>query len=254
MRIIGISGKKQSGKDTAGNYITGLVLKQNLAVRDFRISDTGYLDVLTIYQDGSEDWGILDLKRRDAEFVYAAENTIWPYVKVYSFADTLKSLAVDLFELDPKSVYGNEEQRAAPTHLLWEDMPGVVTYDTLVHEWGHPKGAMSGREFLQFFGTEIGRKMHRPLWINATINKILAEQPEFALITDIRFPDEVNAIQKIGGEVVRLYRNSDSDDSHESENALNPQVFDWGQFDHVIDNRNLSIDAACKTICKALMI
>ena len=43
MKIIGISGKKQSGKNTMANFINGVVLKKMGAIDDFSISEYGEL-------------------------------------------------------------------------------------------------------------------------------------------------------------------------------------------------------------------
>ena len=44
-KILGISGKKQSGKDTAANYILGSVMKKLNYVREFKITPQGKLYV-----------------------------------------------------------------------------------------------------------------------------------------------------------------------------------------------------------------
>jgi hypothetical protein len=251
MKILGISGKKRSGKNAVANFLNGCVLKNVGGIRDFKILDNGELNVFTQFKDGEYDWGLLDLYRKDYDFISSAEETIWPYVKNYSFADSLKSLGVNLFDLKPSAVYGTEEERAAPTHLMWENMPGNVRlewdghtdYDIVVNK----KGPMSGREFLQYFGTEIGRKMYPPIWINATIKNILSEKSGLAIITDIRFPDEIAAVKKAGGYVFRLNRSVEKD-LHISENALDQDVYDWDNFDIVIDNQNITLEETCNLV------
>jgi hypothetical protein len=111
----------------------------------------------------------------------------------------------------------------------------------------HEPGPMSGREFMQFFGTEIGRKMYAPIWINSTIKRIVAERSGLALITDVRFPDEIAAIKKAGGYVFRLNRNPQSD-THSSETALDEDVYDWDNFDVVVDNKNLTLQETCDAV------
>ena len=86
MKIIGISGKKQSGKNTMANFINGVVLKKMGAIDDFSISEYGGLVIETIVDDAVEE-GVLDVTRKDATFVNYAEVDLWPYVKIYSFAD-----------------------------------------------------------------------------------------------------------------------------------------------------------------------
>ena len=94
-RIIGIAGKKQSGKNTSANYIHGSVLKSKGFTEEFRISDsTGELAVLS-----DSGWGVFDITRKDAQFVEYAESNMWPFVKLYSFADGLKNICVEFFGL-----------------------------------------------------------------------------------------------------------------------------------------------------------
>jgi hypothetical protein len=271
MKILGIAGKIKSGKNALANYVNGLVLKSVGSIDDFELSPDGSLNVLTAFKDGSKDWGILDLYRRDLEFYEAASETIWPYVKNYSFADSLKALCVDLFELKPEAVYGNSEQRAAPTHLLWENMPGVIILeDNSSYEevWGNlhahglaekftfreKGGPMSGREFMQFLGTEIGRKMYGPIWANNTAKRIVAEQSGLAIVTDVRFPNEVEAIKKAGGKVIRLTRKI-NDDKHESETALDEDVYDWStkNFDAIVHNQDKTLEQSCKLLKSTLI-
>ena len=47
------------------------------------------------------------------------------------------------------------------------------------------EGPMTAREFMQFFGTDVCRKMFEPVWAKACINKIKREQSELAIIADV---------------------------------------------------------------------
>lgn len=237
MKLIGISGKKRSGKNTCGNYIFGKALKLNNMTEDFKINDDGKLEILTYFEDGSKDFGIFDIDRKDDFFLSYVSENVWPFVKSYSFADILKETAISLFGLNPISVYGTEEQRAEPTHLLWENMP-TNTPTVVDSSWAavEKTGPMSGREFMQYWGTEIGRKMYPQIWINATMNRIKAEQSEISIITDVRFPDEIDAIKAAGGVVIRLTRNVQKD-NHYSETALDK----YKGFDYIIDNKKMTL-------------
>jgi len=231
--IIGIAGKKRSGKNTFGNYITGRVLKDKGLVKDFFINEEGKLLVETAFSDGSIDWGVLDLDRRDEEFYIHASQTIWPYVKCYSFAKPLKDMIIDLFDVSEESVYGNEEQRNVKTHINWEDMPGEVTL----------QGPMSGIEIMQYFGTEVMRRIYDNVWVNKTIRTIQQEQPEIAIITDLRFLNEAKAIRKNKGRLIKLTRNV-LNLKHESEIALDG----YRDYDMVIDNSMLSHEDFINTL------
>lgn len=233
--ILGISGKKQAGKTTIANIIHGEILLKNNLVKDYNISDKGKLVVNTVNAQGKDGWGQFDIERKDLEFLEYAHYNMWPYVKLYNFADSLKDMCINLFGFTYDQAYGtNEQKNEKVKHLLWSNMPrGKVNKKA-------PKGEMSAREFMQFFGTEVMRKMHNDVWANACLNKILKEGSDLAIIADVRFPNEVEAITKAGGKVLRLERNVHEDD-HDSETALDADNYDHDNFWHVLDNREIGI-------------
>ena len=106
---------------------------------------------------------------------------------------------------------------------------------------------MTARELLQYFGTDIMRTMHENVWVNQTINTISQEQTELAIIADVRFPNEVEAIKEAGGKVVRLTRGRKKD-SHPSELALDKENYDWSNFDLVVDNSLGGVEEFCRSL------
>ena len=88
--------------------------------------------------------------------------------------------------------------------------------------------------------------------VDATIRKIKEESPELAIICDCRFPNEVDGIKKAGGKTIRLTRNDESPDVHESETALDKDNFDWDKFDLILDNKNIEIQEQNKLLYKKL--
>ena len=231
MKIIGISGKKQSGKNTMANILHGLVLKERGMILDFNVNAEGKLHVLTTDGSGAEGWGEFDIERHDSPFVEYAELNMWPHVKLYSFADHLKWICVKLFDIPKECVFGTDEQKnQKQDHLRWELMPGHVTDKS-----GY--GAMTSREFMQWFGTDIMRKIYEPIWVSSCLKTVQREQSELAIIADVRFPNEVKAVQEAGGTVVRLTRKV-AEDQHDSEKAL-----DQFKFSDYINNTEDSIDS-----------
>lgn len=255
MNILGIAGKKQSGKNTTANIIHGLVLMERGMIKDFNIDNDGKLFILTSDAYGTEDWGEFDITRKDRQFVEWAEYNMWPYVKLYSFADTLKWICIDLFNIPPECVYGTDEQKNRPIeHLKWDNMPGVITpigwsilegklnpeiqsspddFNLILAE-----GPMTAREFMQYLGTEVMRRMYLNVWVESTLNKIQKEGSELAIIADARFPNEVNAIINRGGKVLKLNRNV-FNDQHASEIALDS--YDDNKFLKVIENNDIGV-------------
>jgi len=246
--IVAFSGKKQSGKNTSGNFLLGMKMIDLGLTHGIEMTKKGQLLIRDLY--GDAQW----------EGVFAYESTvqtvrdfidteIHPWYKIYSFADLLKeSLCIELLGLTHEQCYGTDEQKNTPTHLKWEDMPGVATTDV----WGtidgkktldslgmtyHTPGFMTAREVMQFVGTDVMRKMYGDVWSKGTVKRILKEGSEMAAICDCRFPNEVEAVQEAGGKVIRLTRFTTDVDPHPSETALDG----YKGFDAVIDNQNMSL-------------
>jgi hypothetical protein len=221
--IIGLCGKKQSGKNTVSNIFHGIYLKSHSMVKDFNISGDGKLYVC----GESFSWGEFDVTRTDEEFLIWAEQNMHPYIKNYSFADPLKIICHTLFGLTKEQCWGNDNQKnTIVQHLLWENMPVLCSGMKY-----HNPGPMTAREFLQYFATEIMRAIYEPIWVNATINKIKQEKSSISIITDVRFLNEIESIRNSGGVLIKLTRDINKD-SHSSENSLNG----YDKYDYIIDN------------------
>ena len=237
MKIIGISGRKQAGKNTVANYINGDILKRKEMITEFYIDGDGKLIVQTVNSDGESGYGEFDVTRKDNAFLEYARKELWPYIKVYHFADPLKDMAINLFGLNPDHVYGNDDEKNMPTDLKWKDMP------LSTKKSGNP----TVREFLEHFGTGIVRKIKNNAWSKYSMKKLTVEDPEIAVIPDVRFPNEVEAIQAEGGVVIRLSRDVFNSQA-QPEMALDKDNFDWSKFNLVIDNENITIEKLCELL------
>jgi hypothetical protein len=88
------------------------------------------------------------------------------------------------------------------------------------------------RHFLQYIGTQWARAKDADVWLNVVIRKIkslLAEDPNRPIyITDVRFPNEFDALEALGFTMVNMRRDVGRADFgngstlHESETALIP--------------------------------
>ena len=82
------------------------------------------------------------------------------------------------------------------------------------------------RLLLQVLGTQWGRATHPDFWVHIFIDRfaqVLKETPDASvLVADVRFPNEVAALRRLGFLIVRIRRPAlDSViDPHESEHAL----------------------------------
>ena len=178
--IIGISGRKQSGKTTAAN---DLYLK-------------------------------------------------WNDSRVVCFADLLKMIVKLAFGATDMNVNGSNDQKN-------EILPCRKT----------------AREVMQIVGTDWFRTLDENCWIRWYENYLYKTRNRFEkgrdyIITpDVRFPNEIECIHKLGGKVIRLLRNPHPYDTHESEGALDYR-HPKQHFDAVIDNQEMSIKQQNKAVWK----
>jgi len=95
----------------------------------------------------------------------------------------------------------------------------------------YPKSVKSTtRQMMQTHGTEWGRECVDPnIWVNTLEPMILdmCEQGLKVVIDDMRFQNELDMINKIGGHTVKIVRRTmDQIPVHSSEGALTHQPFD----------------------------
>ena len=204
-KILGFAGKKQSGKNTCCNFLQMLKFHEYGVCKNASLNEQGQILVSDLFGEkvSGSDW--IPLTEEYVDISQLLES--FRPCKIYAFADVLKEFAVDVLGLEYNQVYGTNEEKNSPTHLLWENMPT-----------GNNKGPMTGREILQYFGSDICRKMYENIWFDACIRRIRKDKPELALISDVRFPNEIKGVQNEGGVVFGLPRDIvNGKDTHSSE-------------------------------------
>jgi len=225
MNILGFSGRKQSGKNTCANLIVGWEMLSLGLTSNFKLIK-GQLWVSDIFGDSENNQGIFDVMNQAPIMKKFLEEHLDPFVKLYSFANLLKkNVCMDVLGLSYEQCYGTDEQKNTVT--------GITSPNT--------NKKATAREVIQFVGKDFLRRIYPNVWVDATIRKIEEDSPALAIICDCRFPNEVDGVQKSGGRVIRLTKNEDSPDAHESETALDKNNFDWNKFDKIIDNKSLTI-------------
>ena len=275
-KIVGFAGKMQSGKDSSCNLLYAIALRNMLKMTPFaEINAEGKI----VAEDAEGNRQVLNVDSRHPEFMAFMAENVWPFIRKFSFAEPLKETCQYILGLPEESVWGTNEQKNQLTHLRWEDMPapafvmkdGSIKYGGLEDkqfedsgiwsEWvygvnssdprnpyyGMPKaGFMTGREVMEYFGTQIMRKMYPNVWADALIRRIEAMNSKYATICDVRFPNEVEAIKNAGGKVIRLTLTTEeaANNTHISNTALDEGVYDWNNFDAIIDNQNMTMQEA----------
>jgi len=224
MLVLGISGRKQSGKTTVGNFILSLYMGQLGLAKQVLLDDEG--QILVSDFGGNESYAGIFSPRLIPTADTTAQNLLaklFSKVKIYNFADLLKNdICMNILGLTYEQCYGSDDDKNQLTNLRWEGRQ------------------LTCRNVMEIVGTDIFRKLDPDVWVKATINKITQEKPDLAVITDCRFPNEVQAIKSIDGKVLRLTRNPHNSE-HLSETILDKDKFDWSIFDYVIDNQDSSL-------------
>jgi hypothetical protein len=149
-RVIGIAGKKFSGKDTLGHFF---------------VQKYGYEQI--------------------------------------AYADPLKEIG-KIFGFTDEQLYGSKKEELDE---FWQVTP---------------------RKFLQFVGTDMFRdhsdkispNMGINTWTNIVKKRIQENPNKYFVITDVRFPNEAELIKELGGTIIKLKRNNDSNDEHASESLI----------------------------------
>ena len=116
-----------------------------------------------------------------------------------SFANTLKDAVSSVFGWDRELLEGRTKQSRA-----WREQQDDWWTDRL-------DMPITPRWVLQYWGTEVVRRsFHDDTWI-ASLENRLRKTTDDVVISDCRFPNEIGAIKRAGGLVVRVHRGPDPD-------------------------------------------
>jgi hypothetical protein len=144
-------------------------------------------------------------------------------VEIYNFADPLKEdICMNMFGLSYVQCYGEDHNKNELIDAYWEDKQ------------------LTARDLMQLIGTDLFRKLNNNVWVNALINKIKKSKLQVVIVSDCRFPNEIEAIKNNGGIVFRLNRNPHKSE-HISESILDACRYDWNNFNAIINNEHMTV-------------
>lgn len=127
----------------------------------------------------------------------------------FAFADTLKDVAL---AIDPVLI-GNGLEDDWPTYRLSNAVTDLG--------WEEAKEDPEVRRLLQAIGVAVRDNLGTTSWIDPVLReadsaRLVADLP--VVITDVRFPNEVEAVERAGGKIVKIERPGQTpDDPHPSE-------------------------------------
>jgi hypothetical protein len=117
-----------------------------------------------------------------------------------SFASTLKDAVAAVFGWDRELLEGRTKESRAWREQVDAWWAERLNMPTLTPRW-----------VLQYWGTEVVRRsFHDDTWIASLENK-LRKTTDDVVISDCRFPNEIAAIKRAGGIVVRVVRGPEPD-------------------------------------------
>lgn len=240
--IIGISGKIKSGKDTVGEIVQYLRTDWNKLEKNYRgLKRPSFND----YCSGA--WN---------------KSTVAGW-QIKKYADKLKDIVCLLIGCTREQLEDREfkEKELGDEWTVWRNelfpqypfltkekaFESVVDFDgDESHVW---QEVLTPRKILQLLGTEAGREIIHPnIWVNALmseykaifVNPPLLDEDNIKqspleegypnwIITDMRFPNELEAVKDKGGITIRIER-PETDHlagDHASETALDDAEFDY---------------------------
>ena len=122
MLILGISGRKQSGKSTAGNFMYSLYMHEHKIAEEVYIDELGRIVVSDLFGDQNYS-GVFDpTKRVENDYMISKVfKKLDPIVKIYNFADPLKNLCIDILGLKHSQCYGTDEQKNQKVDCYWDN-------------------------------------------------------------------------------------------------------------------------------------
>jgi hypothetical protein len=134
-------------------------------------------------------------------FIGSGKDTVADYLVNFhefrreSFASTLKDAVAAVFGWDRTMLEGRTAEARE-----WREQ---------VDPWWAERLAMptlTPRWVLQYWGTEVGRRsFHDDIWIASLENK-LRNSKDSIVVSDCRFPNEIDSIKKLGGKIIWVQR------------------------------------------------
>lgn len=137
----------------------------------------------------------------------------------WAFADKLKEAVAALFDITRRDVDDFKETDSITTKV--EVMLHFAMGAEYVYNW---------REFLQRFGTEMGRGVFgENFWVDQILplgQAFRYHQLENIVVTDARFNNELERIKRLGGYNFRVIRPGYDGEEHASEQVPDPELID----------------------------
>lgn len=155
---------------------------------------------------------IADLEHK----AYCASQSKW---KIKKYASTLKKITSIILGCKVNKLE-DREFKEKELGKQWQ----VIDY------------TLTPRLLLQRLGTDAARYVHPDIWVNALFSKF--KKKSRWIITDVRFDNEVRAIQERGGIVIRVNRDKSKDSTEQSNHISETALDNYEGFDVILNNND----------------
>lgn len=222
-RLIAISGKKRSGKDTLGKIFQACSI----------------LEFLREY----------DLERRSKfilNFIKNEESSLDhpnQVIQIKKFADEIKDLMCVWFGCSRRDLEDECFKNSNLPEEWWyyvDSSGNRIPYEKSMKT---PEGYLfvvpTYRNFMEDFGTNACRyQVHPDMWVNIFFKKHYRKDKDI-VITDTRFPNEVERVEQKNGYTVRIQRNTYNNFTRYTDESVVDMLKEVG-YEVTVSNFNLT--------------
>lgn len=219
MLLIGISGHKQSGKDTTVDIVRRMLVGASVPIERISLADplkeevaeflsnTNHFDILTFFNENIKDDNL--------------------------YREIIDSIFPKLIDHPEIVLLVLCETETAEKILIDQ----ILTKEQYLEIFHDPAQKGRFRKLLQWWGTEFRRSLDEQYWVKKGIEAIQKLDSKWQgqviiFMPDIRFPDEAQMIKDLGGLVFRIERPTKEVDLHPSETVMD----NYTDFDCVLYN------------------
>lgn len=161
----------------------------------------------------------------------SGKNTVAGFIRELTDGPVEEAAFADLIKLSAARALGvkfHGDDVGMPAVRRWSDELKLDHSIRIVDQFGDLQHEITGRSFLQRYGTEAHRDLFgENFWVDAV--EFVRPNLAVLVLTDVRFENEAEAIHRVGGEVWQIDRpetDSASRDTHASEQPLPEELTD----------------------------
>lgn len=217
--IIGIFGRKRSGKDTTFDVISELVREESLVPERRKFADK-------VYEAAAVLTG---MSREDVEMLKEWSEGDQPY----------PCMVVVTPHLDPQVSGGDGP-----------NLDVIVNVQTTVQRF-------TMREILERIGTEMGRNIFgEDFWVEQTLpGEFLDYRTDHVYgVTDMRFPNEYERVRNLGGKVIKVIGTPEIQSMDISGHPSRGALIEDRDYDWILDNSERDMDKLRSQVVEMLAV